>query len=67
MVAELLILWSQGTARLARWWWLLTYGMWRGHCATQVANRWEVESLGTVGPAPYYSYREWWRRPHGRT
>jgi hypothetical protein len=58
---------SQGRARLARWWWLLTYGMWRGYRAAQVADRWEVRSLGTLGPAPYYDYREWWKRPYGRT
>lgn len=53
---------SQLRARLVRWWWLLTYGMWRGYRATQVADSYEVKSLGTLGPSPYFEYREWWNR-----
>lgn len=48
-------------ARLKRWWYLLTRGMWRGECACVIYDERGTLYLGTCRPEDT-QFRVWWQR-----
>lgn len=53
-------------ARLRRWWYLLTVGMWRGECAVTYYENGRVTIVGSGIPTNFEdvfkNYRIWWER-----
>lgn len=52
-------------ARLLRWWYLLTDGMWKGECAVDVSDSRGISVLGSgreIDPGVVQPFRIWWER-----
>jgi hypothetical protein len=49
-------------ARLRRWWYLLTVGMWRGEHALDISDRLGLIILATGIPKDdFFKWRIWWK------